>query len=269
MSGERTDGGVSDNFSTQTTTMTSSLSANRDITCFEVLDYDSLTYVSVGEEHFNVIALIYKKVTIKHSQTRLLNLEEEFSNTFNFKGVQFASWEPTGSEIDNFSYDGTRTVEYIFALVVGNRLYTKSLGTVVITNTGKYNRSGTHKEVVEEGCDPSYPCTYVETIEGPTFTIAGNRLYGVSVNCGAELVTYSYDLEVFNGEYNEETDSPTNIEDCNNNWSKISRIIGVYDYVGASTDKVYTYGNDKEIPEGFPDTVMAVGYGYTNTTIGE
>jgi len=152
---------------------------------------------------------------------------------------------------DNFSYNGTRTVEYKLALVVGNQQYLLSLGTITITNSGHYNLSGKNIDLIEGAAN-------IDSL-GPIISVTGNRLYGVSINCGKDLITYTYDAEEldpsksFSNNVMFQTDSPINAEDYNDYWIKKNRVVGAMNYYGKSDSKEFPYTK-------FPDKVMAVCY---------
>jgi hypothetical protein len=240
------------NSATRSTASQRSGTATRSAVCFEILDYDSLTHVQVDGVYVDVVALIYKKVTISHSQARAYALDYSTSEA-NIKDTKYVEISPSyldpAMATDEFTYIGSREVEYIFCLLVGATKYTLSLGTMTISTVGDYNLSGTDKNLKED------VGTLVST--GPTITVTGNRLYGVSVNCGNQVVTYSYDIETPVGSLSNnvlfQTDSPLNCEDYNDYWIKSSRVVGAMSYYGAS--------DSKEFPTtSFPDKVMAVGY---------
>jgi hypothetical protein len=236
------------------------------MTCFEVLDYDSLTNVTVGsDKNQHVVALIYKKVTITHTQTRTFSS----GNTTTMPNSKSDGPTIINNELqkyftgaDNFTHSGSRNVEYILCLLVGIKKYIISLGEVNISVTGSYNVSGKIVEMVEEGYDSNYPPNTYQTKQfGPTFTVTGNRIYGVSINCGKEIATFSYDVDEldnsksFSSNVNWLTDSPINLEDTNINdmWIKKNRVVGVVNYYGISKTQTFPCAE-------FPDKVMAVNY---------
>lgn len=237
----------------------------RTIVCFEILDYDSLTYVSVGDKHVQVVALIYKKVTISHTQDREYLINAQASGVTNTK---LSSFPLALTELDltpatdNYDYSGTRDVEYILCVIIGEKKYTKSLGNVSISVTGNYHMSGKNKELIEEGGSTFQSSTDCK------FTCTGERLYGVSVNCGKEMVTFSYDLEKLDTTkelLGSGLDSPVNLEDYNGYWKKYSRVVGVMNYYGIEDSKIFSYtGSPEETgfsgTAGFPDKVLAIGY---------
>jgi len=236
--------------------------------CFEVLDYDSLTHVTVGNDYKNVVALIYKKITISHSQTRTFALSNTGTST-NCKGdspdTMPLAIQKTYPAVDNFSSSGSRKIEYILCLLVGEDKYTISLGEVSIVSSSAKVVSGKNVELIEDGYDPDFPPdTYSSQTTGPAFAVTGDRLYGASINCGKELVTFSYDIDSldtakgFNSNVNWMTDSPLNLEDTNVNdmWIKKNRVVGVMNYSGIYETKEFDCSN-------FPDKIMAVGYGET------
>ena len=240
--------------------------ATRDIVCFEVLDYDSIT-----AEGLHVVGLIYKKVTIKHSQTRVYKIKYSstsgWNNIKNFyeKFIQEYDWTPA---TDFYDWSGTRDIEYLFCLIVNGIKYTKSLGSVNIASNGSLHQSGKNRELIEQGAvqgsgfDPS---TFEET-NTYNATCTGERLYGVSVNVGVDMATYSYDLEESKGVVEGiDYDSPVNYEDYNNNWTKKSRVVGAMNYYGVEDQKTFLYEGTAEQrgfsgTAGFPDKVMAVSY---------
>lgn len=257
---------------TYTTTVNKSLVANRNMVCFEVLDFDSLTHVSVNDEYKDVVALIYKRITIEHIQNRTFAMSRSHETT-NCKGYEPDSMTLTYYKIlpanDSFTYTGSRKVEYILCLIVGAEKYTINLGELNIATTGQYNVTGKNVELIEDGCDDDFPpCTYAVDNTNPAFTVTGidgaiaQRLYGVSINCGKEAVTYSYDVEEldttksFDSNVNFYTDSPLNLEDTNINdcWVKKHRVVGAMNYLGIYESKTFDYSS-------FADEVLAVGYG--------
>jgi hypothetical protein len=228
------------------------------MTCFEVLDFDSLTYVKVAKKFVNVTCLIYKKVTVKHNQLRQFGLskvddKQVLDKSTNIPEMPWWYLNDTAAS-DKYTYVGTRTVEYILCLVVGSGKYTISLGTVTITTDGKYDLVGKYQDIVEDSLAPEE--------DGPNIVVTGNRLYSAVVNCGKEVVTFSYDVEEPSGSFSEnimfQTDTPINAEDYNNTkvntfWTKKNKIVGVIDYLGKY--------NISEFPcDKFPDKVMAVNY---------
>jgi hypothetical protein len=247
---------ISTNQSVYTVTATKNAAVSRDIICFEVLDYDSLTYVKVGDARKDVTCLICKKVTIVHRQTRIFSLnyatDQLFNSKYNWPSPQPVQTWGLMPASDNFDFSGTRTVEYILYLLVGNTKYTISLGTLVITVSGYDHRHGSNQELIEE--------TSAGESSGPNYDIVGDRLYGVSVNCGAEAVIFSYNTE----ERSERSasshvyflsDSPLNVEDYNDFWKKKNRTVGVINYNGNYDIKTFPHAD-------FPDdVVMGAGYG--------
>jgi hypothetical protein len=229
--------------------------ATREIVCFEVLDYDSLTYVKVGDGNVNVVAAIYKKVTISHTQQRKYSLIKEDLNEpntkFNSVPTMPAWYLDNTPATDYYAYSGSRKIEYILCLVVGEVKYVFSLGEVNISVAGYYNLEGENIDLIEDAAALSQG--------GPFFTVSGDRLYGVSVNCGLEVVTYSYDVEERNDRPVSnhillQIDSPMNVEDINEFWQKKHRVVGAMTYEGKGESKIFS--------DELPDTVMAVGYGY-------
>jgi len=229
--------------------------ASRSLSCFEVLDYDSLTNVRIVDKnnktaYSHVVGLIYKKVTITHLQHRTYTLHKSVSNVFNNKDINMPV--PPLTELDstvvtdNYNYSGTRVVEYILCLVVDVVKYEKSLGTVSMGVTGVYNLTGENDQVVNGFGN--------KVISGPVFSVSGDRFYGVSVNVGLEALTYSYDVEGYkSGQTTILPDSPVNLEDYNNFWTKKQRVVGVMNYQGNSGSEEFSCNN-------FPDKIMAVGY---------
>lgn len=246
------------NQATRTTENRRNSSAVRSIVCFEVLDYDSLTHVAVGSEHVNVVALIYKKVTINHNQSREYSLSYS-SLVTNAKGIVVPTMIPTYLDpvpvTDNFNYSGSRVIEYRLCLITGTQKQIFELGTLNIENSGFYNLSGTDKELQENSgtLDSS----------GPNFTVSGNRLYGVNINCGEQAVTYTYDIEELTGNPGNnvllQTDSPANVEDYNQFWTKTKRVVGAINYLGIRDFKEFNYDGMSGTAI-FPDTVLAVCY---------
>jgi hypothetical protein len=227
--------------------------ALRDITCFEVLDYDSLTNVKVSGVAVHVVGLIYKKVRIQHSQGRVYSLEVSNSIANNKETIVPPVpdwWLDAAPASDKYTYSGIRTIEYILSLLVGSSKYILNLGTLVITANGSYNMEGTDRDLKEES-------SVAEV--GPLFTVLGNRIYGVSVNVGKQALTYSYDVEVPKGSMSSNVlfqyDSPINTEDYNDYWEKLHRVVGAVNYKGKLSSRQFPCSS-------FPDTVMGVGYGY-------
>lgn len=247
---------------TRNTANSKSSVASRNITCFEVLDYDSLTHVLVDGNYVSVICLIYKKITISHTQNRryTLNYSHPEANIKDTGMITMPSWYlDSVPATDNFDYSGTRTVEYKLCLIVGDQQYVTELGTVGIEVSGYHNLSGTDKELKEEAAE--------ESSGGPFFTVIGNRLYGVNVNCGKEAITYTYDIESldpsksFSNNALFQFDSPVNLEDYNDNWIKQERVVGAMNYYGIADDKHFSYTEPDPSDAELPDTVLAVGYG--------
>jgi hypothetical protein len=243
------------NTAIRTTNLDKSSVATRDLVCFEVLDYDSLTYIKVGDAYVNVVAMIYKKVIIGHTQERVYKLEKidpEESNTKDNKVPNYPVWWLDNTQAtDGYEYSGERSVEYILCVLVGEVKYLLSLGNVSISVSGYHNLAGVNKDLIEDA-------GLLES-EGPLFTVSGNRLYGVSVNCGKDLVAYSYDVEERNDRpiSNQallQIDSPINVEDKNEFWQKKNRIVGAINYAGEGTSKEFSCDD-------FPDEVMAINYG--------
>jgi hypothetical protein len=243
------------------TTNTVTSNATRVIVCFEVLDYDSLTYIKIGDNYVNVVALIYKKVTIAHEQIREYLLEKEDPNEpntkFNSVPTMPAWYLDNTQATDGYTYEGTRDVEYILCIVAGEEKYYFPLGNVSISVSGSHNLAGINKDLIEDA-------GLLEST-GPSFSVSGDRLYGVSVNCGKEVVTYSYDVEERNDRPVSQQallqiDSPVNIEDKNEFWQKKHRIIGAINYSGEGTSKEFSCDD-------FPDEVMAINYGNVKRTM--
>ena len=225
--------------------------ATRNLVVFEVLDYDSRTYVPVSEANAHVVGMIYKKVTISHTQKREFSLAYSTPSALDKNGVfNDVDYLDPAPASDDYEYSGTRKVEYYRCLVVGSAVTKELLGSVDVGVSGYYNMSGTHKDLIEGDA--------TEDISGPTFTVTGNRLYGVSVNIGAEAMTYSYDVEGFSGTSGTmgHIDSPVNIEDYNEYWTKTHRVVGAMGYSGTAGTRSFPYAGGI-----LPDTVMAVGYG--------
>ena len=242
---------------TRNETRTADSTAKRQMVVFEVLDFDSLTNVIINGSPVNVVALIYKKVTITHDQERHYECVNNNPNASFYKDSRLQS-EPIWymdacPATDEYSCTGTRTVEYILCLVVGgNKVASVSLGTVTIGVTASEQESGTYKELIEGAGE-----TFKSSQENK-FTVSGERLYGVSVNCGLDCVTFSYDVEKLKREFVSEDDSPANAEDQNAFWEKTKRVVGAMNYYGVYDSKKFTYTGDKE--KDFPDKVMSVCY---------
>jgi hypothetical protein len=229
--------------------------ASRSMVVFEVLDYDSLTHVKRADERVSVVALIYKRVTITQTQERTYALAFVNEDETNIKDIKMESrpvWELDAvPAVDNFVYSGTRKVEYKFCLVIGGASNIIDLGHAVdISVGGTYKIAGKNIDLIEGAYDPP---------ASPTVSISGKRLYGVSVNCGKNAVTYSFDVE----ERNERTivldsDSAINLEDDNAYWTKRHRVVGAMNYFGKSDSREFVYGASGTA--GFPNKVMAVGY---------
>jgi hypothetical protein len=231
--------------------------ATRDIVCFEVLDYDSLTRVQISGVSHNVTALIYKKVTIHHAQDRLFAFYNSYKDTL-LKVQQCPVVIPLlindSPASDVYEYSGKRTIEYKLCLVIDKEVIKKDLGTLVIEVKGTYTLTGSYKELIEGGSDPegAYQ-TYKTTITGPTFTVEGDRLYGVSVSCGKKLVTFTYDTEEAIQPITFIHDSPINLEDYSEHWKKKKRVVGVLNYYGKGDSREFD-------PLKFADSVLAVNY---------
>lgn len=251
------------NQATRTTDNKRGSTATRALVCFEILDYDSLTHVKVGDSRVDVVCLIYKKVTITHSQQRDYSLQYSTSMA-NIKDDKmfvpsFTYLDPAPAT-DDYAYTGTRKVEYILCLLVGAEKTVIPLGTIDISVSGHYNLSGIEVDLKEDAA------TLDE--EGPIFTVTGNRLYGVSVNVGKEAVTYSYDVEEMTGAPSNnillQYDSPANIEAYNQFWTKKDRVVGAMNYYGITDTKSFNYGTSGTSgTSGFPDKIMAVCYNST------
>jgi hypothetical protein len=214
-----------------------------------------------------VVALIYKKVTITHTQAREYALTKSDPEAGNYKDTAMPTmplwYLDSTPAMDNYNYSGSRKVEYKLCLLAGTAKTLVDLGTVNISVSGHFNQSGTDKELKEMGNDPeAAQQTYEEDVVGPTFVVSGNRLYGVSINVGKDAVTYSYDIEEITGDVSPQHDSPVNIEDYNQYWVKKSRVVGAMNYFGITDSKEFLYAGNQGFSgtAGFPDKVMGVCY---------
>jgi hypothetical protein len=241
--------------------------ATRSIVCFEVLDYDSLTYTKVESDYKHIIALLYKKVTVSHAQNRKYVLSHSNPDAGNFKDTGLPTPPLTFLDhvpaTDKYNYTGTRNVNYLLCLLIGSVKTIIDLGTVSIGVSGHFNQSGTDKELKEMGSDlDAAQQTYHEDSVGPIFTVSGQRLYGVSVQCNKDSVVYSYDLEDMTGNPSNNVllqyDSPANVEDYNQFWTKKKRVVGAVSYDGKHTTKK-EFDLTTKPGSMFPDEVLAVG----------
>lgn len=232
-------------------TRTTVSNASRAMTVFEVLDYDSNTYVLVNDLRVQVVALIYKKVTISHIQQRRYTANNNNGDASFYKDSKLQSepiWYMDASPAsDHYTGTGTRNVEYILAYVVGNTRNSISLNTVSISVNSSREEDGTYAELIVGGGE-----TFIRKQQS-IFSVNGERLYGVTINCGEQFITYTYDVERYTGGFSSEDDSPANVEDYNAYWKKYKRVVGVIAYSGSRSAKEYSV-------EDFPDKVMAVNY---------
>jgi hypothetical protein len=230
--------------------------ATRNMVVFEVLDSDSRSRALINENgvdrYVDVVALIYKRVALTHAQNRAYDLSFDNPDETNIKNIYLDTrplWElDLTPATDKYACSGTRTIEYKLCLIVGSTKYVVVLGTVRIDVGASFDIAGNESAMKQDAG--------TVTEQAPTFIITGDRLYGVSVNCGKEACTWSYDREVYKNGFYMAIDSPVNVEDYNAYWEKAARVVGAINYHGVSDSKEFVYGADFDLP----DKVMAVGY---------
>lgn len=214
--------------------LTKTTEATRAMVGFAVLDFDSLTNVTINNAPYHVVAMIYKKITVAHSQTKEFDVTDtntDPSNAIKLFHVSSAPIQAATYTTDLFKYFGTRKVEYEFVIVVNGEKHTyPTLNTLNSEVSGSYDIKGRYDDLTNNAGTP-------ESI-GPTHTISGNRLFGVSVYVGSNYCVFSYDEETLVSTYDigSTYDSPMNFEDWNTDsigntvWEKSERVVGCVNF---------------------------------------
>jgi hypothetical protein len=211
----------------RTDTTKTTATFTRDLTVFEVLDYDAESNFKYENANVRAFAVVYKKITISHSIPRDIDLSATLANTGShmwdgaFNAVAVGG-EETGTDI--CAPTGTRTVEYILYVNVNGATYRKTLETFNGTMTGG----------------------------------SGYRCYGVSVKLEGKdgLALVSYDMDEFITPSNVEAlyDSPVNYEDWNTDdagtplWSTSKRVVGAVSLCDAENFGYDLYDEQSPIP---------------------
>jgi hypothetical protein len=208
--------GHSESSGTANSNSQTAITCDRNIVCFEVLDYESESNFMYDSNYVKAFALVYKKITIESSIPRTISITADYDcgsaqASIISDGGGFntpAPRAPTEEEIvetDHTTATGSREVEYILYVNVDGNVYIKTLATF----TGGLGAG------------------------------SGQRCYGVNVKMDGErgLVLVSYDLDNFVTTANAQSadnyyDSPLNFEDWNVNlninlWETHKRVIGI------------------------------------------
>lgn len=225
---------------------------SRNIVCFEVLDYDSMTdfIYKTGPSH--AVAVVYKRITITHGITR--SADNSYNDITNKTGHSDFTNMPTsriisfgwpwnynngiegisGSVDERYSSTATRKVEFIVYINVDGHTYSKVIETfesscTANTTTVSHSASGTRPYGVHlKICPAKHPGVFVDPQHTPYQKIP------------AGILVMSYDKETFlsdegvAGGY----DAAYNFEDWNNYseegvpaktlWEYSNRVVGVF-----------------------------------------
>lgn len=242
---------------------TATTTGNRQIVSFAVLDYDSLTGVKIGDEFLKVCAVLYKKITIVHNQQKVFTAATEDDNPNNaihfFAMLSTLTYKPDSPASDNFTFSGTRTIGWKFALIIGSQKYEIDLGMedLVFSLSGTYDVSGEYSDLTSDRGSI--------TTTGPTHThVSGKRIFGASVYVGNDYTVFSFDEEDFVSTkgVGSDYDSPMNFEDWTQNgnqrlWEKSACIVGVIPHETRTLiKKSFPINSDMD------GRVYAVGYGF-------
>ena len=201
--------------------------ALRTVNTFEVLDYDSL-----GANY----ALIYKAIAIQHNQSQVYTrANEPYSGAVYIQylynnGNLPASALVLHNETDEFTATGTRTVTYKLHYKIGDAIFKVDLATCTITS------------------------------DVSSYTLTGERLYGVSMQVSEKFITYAFEKHTANltGPLGAGTgypyDSPRNLEDWNVNqlgepiWTRSKQVIGLINIAdGVGSDIGYLKQEEYDI----------------------
>ncbi len=211
------------------------VSCNRSMIGFEVLDYDSETNFNLDNDTVAAFAVVYKRITVTNSLPRNISSSSNINSGSAQAGMLSAGGgfnsvprEPTSGEItssDVSSRTGTRLVEYVLYVNVNGTVYTKTLATFT----------------------------------GGIGTGSGQRCYGVVVKVMTTQVVVTYDLENFVADQGAQNntfgyDSPLNYEDwntCNSSkiWSTYKRVIGIVNLSDSSNWAYNLFDECDPIPD--------------------
>jgi hypothetical protein len=216
----------------KTGTRTTTAVAKRDYTTAQVTDYDGLN---------GNYAIFWKRISISDEQGwRYQQTQSAADETYHHGD---ALWVYNDSGI--YTCSGTRTVEFMFTYsVMGLRT-----DLILATCTVHSQSPGLSNPLVDH-------------------TVEGERVYGVSLQCNEEFITYTYEIDKVKlttpfsiGMY----DGPQNIEDFNFDfggndiWTLSKRMAGI---INIDDGAGSTPGYKEEFEVDIPQTVYSIGTTY-------
>jgi len=199
----------------------SSAKMGRNVSCVEVLDFDSMQGLPQGD----LFIVFYKKISIVHSQTNSSSRSSASAPTgvsrecFHFPFPPLApAWD------ESFLVSGTRKVEYYIAYKIGDADLQK-------VKLAEFNSSvsGNEAALVHSG--------------------SGERLWGVSCQLNEDLIVYHFQKDEYkNNGTAAGNDSPMNFEDISYQgttklWDPKKIVVGV---INVGHEKAQEAGLDHE-----------------------
>lgn len=152
--------------STKNGTYSVDATVSRNIVTADVLDYDG---------YRGNYALIWKKITITHTQRQLTSASGEIeANEYDNQAYGDLDWLIPYTVDSNFTSNATRTVEFYLTYSINGTKFDKLLCTCTMGST--YSKHG------DEGVSSQ--------------VFSGERVWGCSIQVNADFITYQFKKEV-------------------------------------------------------------------------